>query len=119
VLSRCHPGATTVAFPCGWRNPLCLQAFDAPFHIRHWFLRLGGAFLVNPILLPGEPAPLGKAWAGAPPGSGGDKGVLLFVRQRRAVTSRSRTKSRPPIPLFRGLRVSWFDPEAPPLLPAS
>ena len=97
--------------PCGLRNPLCWQPFGRPFGLRHSPFGLRFALQFDPILLPGQPTPLGQAWAAAHLGSRGDTGIVLLVGQRRAVTPGGGAQPRPPIPLFRGPRISRFYPE--------
>ena len=52
---------------------------------------------------------MAQAWPAAASGSGGDAGVLMFLRQRRAVGPGSRGQARPAGELPRCARVTGFD----------
>jgi hypothetical protein len=112
VMSRRHYGCTTVWFPCGCGNLLCLQAFHGLLCIMDSCFRFPGAFLPYPVLLPGEPAPLAQPWAAPPLRASGDAGVQLFFGQGCAVFPGGGRQPRSPVPLRRGPQVSRFDPKA-------
>ena len=116
VLGRRRYGYTTVCVPCGWRNPLCLQAVAALFCIFNPSLCLPAACPAYPILLSGKPAALAQTRAAPQLRARGDAGILLFVGQRLVVGLRGGRQARPPGLLPGGLGIKRFEPPSPPLV---
>jgi hypothetical protein len=108
-------GVAPVRSRGGCRSVPCLQAFARGLSV--WRARPGLAFalLLHPPLLAREGAGLVQAGPAAPFGARGDTGILLLLRECRAVSPGNGSQPRPAGPLFRGARVPRLDVQVPEL----